>query len=160
MSGIDALLEWIDSEALDGGEETLVRSVAQFEVGGHDLFDHVGHLPIGNGGPQQCAEFRGFVGTTAKRDLIELFAVLLHPQYADIADMMMPAGIDAAGDVDVQLPEITGKVEIAKAMRQLLGDRYGAGIGKTAIIEARTGDDVGDEADIGGGYPDAVERAP
>ena len=74
--------------------------------------------------------------------------------------MMMPAGIDAAGDVDVQLPEIAGKVEIAEATRQFLGDRYGAGIGKTAIIEARTGDDVGDEADIGGGDPDGVERAP
>ena len=46
------------------------------------------------------------VGTAADRDLIELLAVLLDAENADVADMVMAAGIDAAGNIDVQAAEI------------------------------------------------------
>ena len=73
---------------------------------------------------------------------------------------MVPARIDAAGDVDVQPSEIAGQIEIAKAACDLLGDRDRAGIRQAAIVEAWAGDDIGDEIDVWGGDPDLVERAP
>jgi hypothetical protein len=40
-----------------------------------------------------------------------------------MADMVMAAGIDAAGNVDVQPPDQIGGVVIGKAPRQFLRDR-------------------------------------
>jgi len=73
---------------------------------------------------------------------------------------MMPAGIDAAGDVDVQRSKLPRLIEIAEAPRDLLGHRDRAGIGQAAIVEAGAGDDVGDEIDVRSGDADPVERAP
>ncbi|MNV41070.1 hypothetical protein D3C71_1326950 [compost metagenome] len=38
------------------------------------------------------------VAGTAERDLVELGTLLFHAQKADMADMVVAAGIDAAGD--------------------------------------------------------------
>ena len=46
------------------------------------------------------------VGAAAERDLVEFLAVLVDAQDADMADMVMAAGIDAAGDLDLQLADI------------------------------------------------------
>ena len=62
-----------------------------------------------------------------------------------MADVMMAAGIDAAGNVDVQPPEIVRQVEILEPARDLLGHRDRARIGEAAIVEPRAGDDVGDQ---------------
>ncbi len=65
--------------------------------------------------------------------------------------VMMAAGIDAAGDLDLELADLVLAVEIGKASGDLLRDRNRARIGKIAIIEAGAGDDVGDEAGVGRG---------
>src|SRR5580692_4708129 len=134
MSGIDALLERFDAEALDRLHEAFA-ALAQIEIGRDDLLDHVGNLRVGDGRPEQRAKLRLLVGAAAERDLVELLAVLLDAENADMADMVMAAGIDAAGNIDVQPSEVAGEVEVAEAARQLLGDRDGAGIGETAIVE-------------------------
>ena len=108
----------------------------------------------------QGAELRLLVGAAADGDLVELLAVLLDAENADVADVMMAAGVDAAGDVDVQLAEVAREVEIAEAPRQLLRDGNRARIGEAAVVEARAGDDVGDEADIRRGDADRIERPP
>ena len=61
---------------------------------------------VRHGRTDQRAELRILVGAAAERDLIELLAVLLDAENADMADMMMAAGIDAAGNVDVQPAEV------------------------------------------------------
>src|SRR5262249_22495476 len=114
-SCIDALLERLDADPLDGREEYLVRPFAQFEIGCHYIFNHVRHLRVGHGRPDQRAERRVLVGAAADRHLEILLAILLDAEKADVADVMMTASIDAAGDIDVQPPEIAGEVEIAEA---------------------------------------------
>src|SRR5215468_2727259 len=160
MSGIDPLLEGLDAETLDGFEEGLVRALPQFEVGGYDFLHHIGDLRVRDGRPEQRAKFRPLVGTAAKSDLVELLVVLLDSQNADMADVMVAAGVDAARNVDVQPAKVAGKIEIAEPTGQLLGDRYGAGIGKAAVIEPGAGDDVGDETDIRGRDGDGIEGTP
>src|SRR5262245_14042949 len=96
MSGIYALLEGLHAETLDGLNEGFVRLLPQFEVGGDDLLDHVSNLRIRDGRSEQRSKLRPLVGTATKGDLIEFLAVLLDAENADVADVMVAAGIDAA----------------------------------------------------------------
>ena len=70
---------------------------------------------VGHRRTDQRAERGVLVGAAAERDLIELLAVLLDAENADVADVMMAAGIDAAGNVDVQPAEIARQIEVAEA---------------------------------------------
>src|ERR1700687_4906533 len=110
--GIDALPERLDAGALDRVDEQFVRPLPQFEIGRGDVLDHVGDLRIGHGGPAQRAARGIFVGLAAERDLINLLAVLLDAENADMADMVMAAGIDAAGNVDVHPAEVASKITV------------------------------------------------
>src|SRR5215831_7342714 len=78
-SGIDALPEWLDAEALDGIDEQFLRLLAQLQIGGGDVLDHVGHLAIGNGRTDQRSKLRLLVGPPADRHLVVFLAVLLDP---------------------------------------------------------------------------------
>src|SRR6202011_1922982 len=99
-----------------------------------DVLDDVGHLRIGHGGPDQRAERRVLVGLAAERDLIKFLAVLLDAKNADMADMVMTAGIDASGNVDVHPAEVARQIAVTKTPRDLLRDRDRTRIGKAAII--------------------------
>src|ERR1700722_2162822 len=147
-SGIDALPEWLDAGPLHRVDEQLVGTLAKLDIGGGNVLHDVRNLRVRNRGSDQRAELGALVGLAAERDLIKLLAVLLDAENADMADMVMAAGIDAAGDIDVQAAEIARQVEVAEAPRDLLGDRDRARVGKTAIIQAGTGDDIGDKPDI------------
>ena len=104
-SGIDALPEWFDAGSLDGIDEQLVRPIAQLNIGRCNILDDVGHLRTGHRGTEQHAKPGVFVSLAAERDLIKLFTIFLDPENADVADMVMAAGVDAAGNVDVQPAE-------------------------------------------------------
>src|SRR5579871_1452908 len=160
MSGIDTLLKGLDAEALDGFQEGLVRSLAQLEICRHDLLDDVRDLSVGDSRSEQGAKLRPLIGAPTKCDLVEFLAVLFHPQYADMADVMVPTGIDAARDVDVQPAEFAGEPKVAETTRQLLGDWDGARIGEAAVVQSRARDNVGNEADVRSRHPDSIERAP
>ena len=116
--------------------------------------------PYGTAGPRSLAKLGAFVGAAADRHLIILLAVLLDAENADVAHVMVAAGIDAARDVDVQPAEALRQIEILEPARDLLGHRDRARIGEAAIVEAGTGDDVGDQTDVGRGGADPVERPP
>src|SRR5262245_35100721 len=100
MSGIDPLFERLDADALDGVDEQFAGSFSQLDISGDHVFDNVGDFRIGHCRTEQRAELRLLIGAAAKRYLKELLAVLLHAQNADVTDMVMTAGIDAAGNVD------------------------------------------------------------
>src|SRR5262249_22322208 len=129
-SGIDALLEGLDADARDRVDEQLVGPLAQLEIGGGDGLHHVGDVVVGHGGPENLAELGILAGAAADRELVELLAVLLDAENADMADVMMAAGVDAAGNVDVQPAEPVGEIEVVEAAGDLLGDRDRARIGE------------------------------
>ena len=146
--------------ALDRIDEQFLGTVAQRQIGFDNVFDHIGNFRIGNGRADQRAHLRVLVGTAADRDLVKFLAVLLDAENADVADMVMAAGVDAAGDVDVQPPDHLGGIVIGEAPGQFLRDRDRARIGQRAVIQSRAGDDVSDQVDIRRGEPDPVERLP
>src|SRR5580704_11722120 len=101
-SRMDALLERFDADALDGVDEDFTRARTQLHVGGDDVLDHVDDLAVAHRRAEQRAEFRVLVGAAADRHLIIFLAVLLDAEDADMPDVMLAAGIDTAGYVDVQ----------------------------------------------------------
>src|SRR5207248_7200350 len=159
-SGINPLPEWFDTEPLHRIDEQLVGIGAQREVGLNNILDHISDFGIGHRRPDQASELCVLVGAAANRDLIELLAVLLDTENADMADVMMTAGVDAAGNVDVQSPDQIGGIVIGKAPRQFLRNRDRARIGERAVIQPRASDDVGHQIDVGGRKTDLVERFP
>src|SRR5262245_14205441 len=64
-SGIDALLERLDADPFDGVDEMLVRPLAQLEISGGDVFDHVGDLAVSHGRAENGAESCVIVGAAA-----------------------------------------------------------------------------------------------
>src|SRR5579863_6198839 len=122
-SRIDTLLERFDAEAVDRIDEQLVRALTQLQIGRSDILNDIGHLRIRHRRPDQRTELGTFIGLAAERDLIKLLAVLLDAENTDMPDVMVPAGIDAARDVDVQPAEIALQVDVVEAARNLLRDR-------------------------------------
>src|SRR6187402_176743 len=114
-SGIDTLLEGFDAEALHRVDKQLLRPLAQRQIGFHDVLDDVGNLVELDAGADQIAKRGALVGATADGDLVDLLAVLLDAENADMADMVMAAGIDAAGDVDVEPADQIGELVIGEA---------------------------------------------
>src|SRR5947199_4004049 len=99
MSRINPLLEGIDADARDRVDEKLVRPGAQLEIGGGDILDHVGDLAVRHRRTQNLAELGVLVGAATDRHLVIFLAVLLDAENADVPDVMVTAGIDAAGDI-------------------------------------------------------------
>src|SRR3546814_14351403 len=77
-----------------------------------------------------------------------LGALPIDAEDADMPGMVMPAGVDAARDLDLQLAQILLPLEIGEALGDLLRDGDRARVGEAAIIESGAGDDVGDEIEI------------
>lgn len=66
-----------------------------------------------------------------------------------MANVVMAAGIDAAGDLDLQFADLSLTFRRAEARRDLLRHRDGARICKRAVVEPGTGNDIGDQSGIG-----------
>src|SRR5580704_5271022 len=99
-SGINAIPEWLNARAFDRVDEQFIRPLAQFEIGLCDIFDNIGNLRIRHGRANQRTKLRIGVCLSAQCDLIKLLAVLLNAKNADVADVVMAASVDAAGNVD------------------------------------------------------------
>ncbi len=76
------------------------------------------------------------VRRAAERDLVKLRALLIDAENADVADMVMAAGIDAAGDFDLEFADVLRLRLIAKALGYILRDRDRARVREVAIVEA------------------------
>src|SRR6202012_673671 len=116
-SGIDALPEWFDAEPFHRVDEKLLGRGAQRQIGLDAVLDHVGDLVVLHARADQRAELALPVGAAADGDLINLLAVLLDAENADMADMVMAAGIDAAGYIDVQPADQIGGLVIGETPR-------------------------------------------
>ena len=111
-------------------------------------FDRVDHLLRTEPGAGDLADRGGLVAGAAEGDLIGLLARALEAENADVADMMVAAGVDAAGNLDLQRADLAGTRAVAEALGNALRDRDRTRGRQRAIVEARAGDDVADEPGI------------
>src|SRR3546814_17548746 len=100
-SGIELLLEGGMADAGQGIFEALSLA-ALLQVGGNDVVDGLDHLVVGEGGADDLPERSVLVGAAAEGDLVEFLALLVDAEDADVAHVMMAAGVAAAGDLDLR----------------------------------------------------------
>jgi len=84
--------------------------------GGYDLV-------IGKARTGAIAQSSVFGTIAAKGQLVVLHPRPIEPENADMANMVMPAGVDAARDFDLERPNVMLRVDIAKQRRNLLRNR-------------------------------------
>src|SRR5881394_1541541 len=163
---IDPLLERLHADTLHDVDETLHLAIALIEVALDQSFDHVRHLGAREGRAEHLAQRRvgalamGFPLVAADLDLVPLLAVLIDAEDADVADVVMSAGVHAARDVEVELADVEQVVEVVEATLDRLRDRDRLGVGERAEVPARTGDDVGEQADVRRGEAESARFAP
>ena len=74
----------------------------------------------GKAGAENLADRGALGGRAAEGDLIELLALLIEAENADMADVVMAAGVDAARDVDLQRADLLLPVERSAKRREML----------------------------------------
>src|SRR3990170_1069652 len=160
-SAIESLLEGLSPHAPPRIEEGL--SVAALgEVGVDDGVDRLRHRLGTETRADDGADGGVVLGVAAERDLVKLGAFLVDAQDADIAGMVMAAGVDAARHIEPERADQLLPRRIFEALGDLLGDGDRAGIGEIAIVEPRAADHVAQKVVIAGGetfgMEDVVER--
>src|SRR5882762_169225 len=153
---IDGFLEGFDADAVHHVDEALGVAVAPREIAVDQLFDHVGDLGASERWADDLAEGCAPAGPdftliAPDFDLVPLLAALVDAEYSDVADVMVAAGVHAAGDIEVDLADIAQVVEIVETLLNGLGHRDRLGVGERAEVPAWAADDVGEQADIGRG---------
>src|SRR5262245_41518101 len=147
---IESLLERRHTDTPVGGKEVLLRAGPQIKICIDERFDRTDDFVRGESTAREGADRAIFAGVAAKCDLIGLGAGLFEAENSDVADMVMPAGIDAARNIDFEFTNLPRAGAISETLGDPLGDGNRAGGCKSAIIEPRAGDDVGHEIRIGG----------
>ena len=74
-------------------------------------------------------------------------ALLLDTQNADMTDMVVAAGVDAAGDLDLKITHFV--LPCRQPPREALRNGNRTRIGKRAVVEAGAGDDIGGKTGVG-----------
>ena len=122
--------------------------MALLDKGFDQLADHVGHF-FGLERRSHHARQLGMIALlAAQRHLIPFFAILIDPQHADIADVVMAAGIDTTRDIQRQVTQIVDEIEVIEARLNALRNRNRLGIGQRTKIAARAGNDIRQQTDI------------
>src|SRR5688572_7618784 len=159
-SGIEGFLEGLRPQPPVDLEERLLLADADRKIGVDNLIDRVGHLVGCEAWADDLTNGGAFRRGTAKRDLVELLAPLIEAENADVADMMMAAGIDAARDVDLERPDLLLPGKVGKTPGDALGDWYGSRGRQCTIVKTGAGYDVAGKTQIGRGQPVRLEYLP
>src|SRR5262249_36989454 len=93
FASIERLLERRGTDTAVGVDKTFAGIEPKAEIGIDDLLDGIGDLFRGEAAADDLADRGVLVGRAAERHLVELGALLLHAQYADMADMVVAAGV-------------------------------------------------------------------
>src|SRR3990170_75582 len=158
-SAIDRLLEAIHADAAVSVDEALAGLADRAVLFDRalDRIDDPGLVEAGAG----YLGLRGFlVARAAEQQLVAFAALPVDAEDADVACVMVAAGVDAAADLDLELADVVLPRRIGEALRQLLRERDRPRVGEAAIVQARAGDDVGDEVEVGLAEARLVERGP
>ena len=89
--------------------------VAVLDVRLDQALDHVGHVGRGERRADDLAERRVVALRAADRNLVPLVAALVDAEDADVADVMVAAGVHAAGHVEVDLADVVQVVEVVES---------------------------------------------
>src|SRR5882762_3506376 len=150
---IYGFLERFDADAVHHVNEALGVAVAAREVALDQLFDHVGDLGARERRADHLPERGAPAGTdfalvAAHLDLVPLLAALVDAENADMADVVVAAGVHASGNVEIDFADVVQVIEIVEALLDGLNHRNRFGIGERAEIATRTTDDVDEQTDI------------
>src|SRR6267143_3643805 len=162
---IYGFLEGFYPDAVHHVDEALGVAVAAREVTLDQLFDHVRDLGTREGRADDLAEGSAPAGpdlalVAADLDLVPLLAVLVDAEDADVAHMVVAAGIHAARDVQIELADVVQIVEIVEAALDRLGDRNGLRVRQRAEVTPGAADDVGEQAEVRRREPEWAYLAP
>src|SRR5215472_3758305 len=86
MIGIEPFLERRDARAADGVEQPLAV-LPQIDIGADDVLDRIDDLMRAEGVAENLADRRVFRARAAEQDLVELDALLVDAEDADMAGM-------------------------------------------------------------------------
>src|SRR5258706_6480899 len=153
-AAIYGFLEGFDADAVHHVDEALGVAVAAREVTLDQLFDHVVDLGPREGRADDLAEGSAPAGpdlalVAADLDLVPLLSALVDAENADMADVVMAAGVHASGNIEIDLADVVQIVEVVEALLNGLGHGDRFGVREGAEVPARAADDVGEQADIG-----------
>ena len=101
----------VDTDTAVGIEEAFFFG-ALLDVDLDDLVDHVRHVVLSEGGAEDLRQAGFTTGAAAERYLVELLTFLVDAEDADMAHMVVTAGVHAAGDVQVDIADVEQVVEI------------------------------------------------
>src|SRR5689334_11691455 len=149
-SAIESLLKRLCSHAPPRIDEGLPVD-ALGKVGADNGVDRLRHCLGAEARADDGADGGVILGIAAERDLVKLSAFLVDAENADIAGVVMAAGVDAARHIETERADLLLALRILEALGDLLGDRNRAGIGEIAIVEARAADHVAEQVVIAGG---------
>src|SRR5687768_5263332 len=159
-NAIYVFLERLDADATHDVDEALGVAVAPLEVELDQLLDDVRHFVLRNRRAEHLAERSTVPLRAADRDLVELRPLLVHPEDADVADVVVPAGVHAARDVQIELADVVDVVEIVEAPLDRFRDRDRFRVRERAVIAARARDDVRDRAEVRRGELERLRFLP
>src|SRR5690606_5843944 len=91
--------EGVGAKALERVDEALA-GLAYGEVMARETLEERGHVFAAHGLADEDAEPARTIGPAAEQDLVPVLAGLLDTEDANMADMVMAAGVDAARDLD------------------------------------------------------------
>ena len=112
--------------------------VGKVDLGG--LFNCVDNPVLGEPGSGNRTK-RGIVAfAPAKQQLVVFQPLFVDAKNPDVAGVMVPASVDAARNLELELTEFGAARR--EPLAELLRNRDLAGIGQAAIVEPRTGDDI------------------
>ena len=77
-----------------------------------------------------------------------------------MAGVMMAAGVDAAGYLQLQFAQFPLPAQIGETLADFLSEGDRARVGEAAIVEAGAGDAVGYQVEIGGCQTSLIELLP
>lgn len=106
-----------------------------------------GEVGEADGGEELAGEALIHVGTAAEADLVALFVPDLDPEEAEVADVVLGAGVGATGDVEIDRM-VEGDVRIDGAGE---GDGVGFGVGRGEAAAPISGAGDGSAEDGSGG---------
>src|SRR6056297_3967920 len=107
-------LERLHTDAAIGLQKRLAAAVAIIEIGLHDPFDRGKDLIRREAGASAVAKTCCLGVIAAKRDLVILDPGAVEAQNTDMADMVMPARVDAARNLDFQVADLMLQLEVVK----------------------------------------------
>src|SRR5262245_39558409 len=121
--GIERLPERGLAEPAHGLEERLARARAQPQIRVDDRLHRIDDLVGREALADDVADGAILVARAAEGDLVELLALALDAKDADVADVVMAAGVDAAGNLDLQVADLALAAEIGETLGDALRHR-------------------------------------